>query len=67
MMVKRHLKKGRSQTNPEGGIVEKAGTIAISNVMVVGKGGEPVRREKIGARARARRRRPASTKRKAAK
>ena len=48
MIVKRHVKKGRSQTNPEGGIVEKSGTIAMSNVMVVGKGGEPVRREKIG-------------------
>ena len=47
MTVKRHQKKGRSQVNPEGGIVEKPGTIAISNVMVVGKGGEPVRREKI--------------------
>jgi len=47
MTVKRHVKKGRSQSNPEGGIVEKTGTIAISSVMVVGKGGEPVRREKI--------------------
>jgi large subunit ribosomal protein L24 len=47
MTVKRHVRKGRSQTNPEGGIVEKAGTIAISNVMVVGEGGEPVRREAI--------------------
>ena len=57
MMVKRHLKKGRSQTNPEGGIVEKEGTVAISSVMVVqGKG--PVRREQIvrelGAKERAR-------------
>jgi large subunit ribosomal protein L24 len=33
--VKRHLKKGRSVSNPEGGIVEKAGTIHLSNVMVV--------------------------------
>jgi large subunit ribosomal protein L24 len=48
MTVKRHVRKGRSQGNPEGGIVEKAGTIAISNVMVVDKDGEPVRREKIG-------------------
>jgi large subunit ribosomal protein L24 len=48
MTVKRHVKKGRSQANPEGGIVEKAGTIAISNLMVVGKDGTPVRREKIG-------------------
>jgi len=58
MTVKRHVKKGRSQSNPEGGIVEKAGTIAISNVMVVGKDGEPVRREKIerelGAKEKAR-------------
>ncbi len=48
MTVKRHLKKGRSQSTPEGGIIEKDGTIAISNVMVVGKDGKPVRREKIG-------------------
>ena len=48
MTVKRHLKKGRSATNAEGGIIEKDGTIAISNVMVVGKDGEAVRREKIG-------------------
>jgi large subunit ribosomal protein L24 len=47
MTVKRHVKKGRSQTNPEGGIVEKAGTVAISNVMVLGKDGAPVRREGI--------------------
>jgi large subunit ribosomal protein L24 len=46
-VVKRHLKKGRSQANPEGGIVEKTGTLAISNVMVVGEGGKGVRKEKI--------------------
>ncbi len=58
MMVKRHTKKGRSQANPEGGIVEKEGTVSLSNVMVV-KGNEPVRREKIdrelGAKEKARR------------
>jgi large subunit ribosomal protein L24 len=58
MTVKRHTRKGRSQSNPEGGIVEKAGTIAISNVMVVGKDGEPVRREgiarELGAKEQAR-------------
>ena len=58
MTVKRHVRKGRSQSNPEGGIVEKAGTLAISNVMVVGKGGEPVRREgidrELGAKEKAR-------------
>jgi large subunit ribosomal protein L24 len=58
MTVKRHVRKGRTQANPEGGIVEKAGTLAISNVMVVGKGGEPLRREKIerelGAKEKAR-------------
>ena len=58
MTVKRHMRKGRSQSNPEGGIVEKAGTIAISNVMVVGKGGEAVRREgierELGAKEQAR-------------
>jgi large subunit ribosomal protein L24 len=57
-VVKRHLKRGRTQSNPEGGIVEKTGTLAISNVMVVGEGGAPVRKEKIarefGAKERAR-------------
>jgi large subunit ribosomal protein L24 len=57
--VKKHLKKGRSPANPEGGILEKEGTVAISNVMVVGEGGDTVRREKIGrelgAKERARR------------
>lgn len=48
MTVKRHQKKGRSQANPEGGILELPGTIAISSVMVVGKDDKPVRREKIG-------------------
>ncbi|HEU4384212.1 MAG TPA: 50S ribosomal protein L24, partial [Anaeromyxobacteraceae bacterium] len=33
MMVKRHLKKGRSQGQPQGGIVEKEGTIHLSKVM----------------------------------
>jgi large subunit ribosomal protein L24 len=58
MKAKRHLKRGRSQANQEGGIIEKIGSIAISNVMVVGKEGKPVRREKIarelGAREKAR-------------
>jgi large subunit ribosomal protein L24 len=35
MTVKRHLKKGRAQSQPQGGIVEKEGTIDLSNVMVV--------------------------------
>jgi large subunit ribosomal protein L24 len=47
MTVKRHTKKGRSQATPEGGIVEREGTLALSNVMVL-KDGKKVRREKIG-------------------
>src|SRR5512146_224199 len=58
-VVKRHVKKGRSAATPEGGIIEKDGTVAISNVMVVGDGGKPVRRERIarelGAKEKARR------------
>jgi large subunit ribosomal protein L24 len=58
MTVKRHVKKGRSRTDPDGGIVEKAGTIAISNVMVVGKDGTAVRLEgvprELGAKEKAR-------------
>jgi large subunit ribosomal protein L24 len=57
MVVKRHMKKGRSAQNPQGGIVEKDGSIAVSAVMVV-KDGAPVRREKIarelGAKEKAR-------------
>ena len=58
-IVKRHVKKGRSQANPEGGILDKTGTLAISNVMLVGEGGKAVRREKyareLGAKEKARR------------
>jgi large subunit ribosomal protein L24 len=57
MTVKRHVRKGRNQANPEGGIVEMAGTIAISNVMVVA-GDKTVRLEKVdrklGAKEKAR-------------
>jgi len=35
MIIKRHLKPGRSQKNPQGGILEKAGTIHLSNVMPI--------------------------------
>jgi large subunit ribosomal protein L24 len=34
-LVKRHVKKGRDRANPEGGIVEKPGTIALADVAVV--------------------------------
>jgi len=64
--VKRHVKKGRSPSNPEGGIVEKDGTLALSNVMAVGEGGATVRREKIarelGAKEKARREKKAAAK-----
>jgi large subunit ribosomal protein L24 len=57
LMVKRHLKKGRSQSNAAGGIIEKEGTVAISAVMVM-QGDEKVRREgikrELGAKERAR-------------
>jgi large subunit ribosomal protein L24 len=57
MTVKRHVRKGRSQATPEGGIVEQAGTVAISNVMVVA-GDKTVRLEKVtrelGAKEKAR-------------
>ena len=33
--IKRPLKPGRSQQNPQGGIVERNGTIHVSNVMPV--------------------------------
>lgn len=34
-LVKRHVARGRDRANPEGGIIEKAGTIALSNVALV--------------------------------
>lgn len=34
-LVKRHTAKGRDRANPEGGIVEKPGSIALSNVALV--------------------------------
>ena len=65
-VVKRHLKKGRTMSNPEGGIVEKTGTLAISNVMVVGGEGKKVRKEKIsrelGTKEKARREKRAAAK-----
>jgi large subunit ribosomal protein L24 len=35
MTVKRHLRRGRNPSQPEGGIIEKNATIEASNVMVV--------------------------------
>ena len=65
-VVKRHLKKGRSQSNPEGGIIERNGSVAISSVMVLGQGDKPVRKEKIareyGAKEKARREKKAAAK-----
>lgn len=34
-VVKRHVKKGRDRANPDGGIIEKPGSIALSNVALV--------------------------------
>jgi large subunit ribosomal protein L24 len=63
--VKRHLKKGRSPSSPEGGILEKEGTVAMSSVMVVGEAGKAVRKEKIarelGAKEKARREKRAAS------
>ena len=49
--IKRHLKPGRSQQNPQGGIVEKNGTIHASNVMPIdpkSKKGTRVRTKILG-------------------
>lgn len=44
MVVKRHVGRGRLPSAPEGGIIEKPGTIHVSNLMVVDpKTGEPTR------------------------
>jgi large subunit ribosomal protein L24 len=34
-LVKRHVKKGRDRNTPEGGVIEKPGSIAVAAVMVV--------------------------------
>ncbi len=34
-MVKRHLKKGRNPAQPDGGIIEKPGTIALASLALV--------------------------------
>ena len=49
MTVKRHMRKGISQRVPEGGIIEKFGTLDMSNLMLVcPKCGKPA---KTGRRA----------------
>jgi large subunit ribosomal protein L24 len=35
MMIKKHLKRGRSQTAPQGGIIDEVGSINLSNLMLV--------------------------------
>ena len=34
-IIKKHLKRGRSQTAPQGGIIDEVGTIELSNLAVV--------------------------------
>ena len=34
-VVKRHVKRGRDPKMPEGGIIEKPGSVALANVMLV--------------------------------
>ena len=45
MMVKRHTKP--SQSSPQGGIIEKEGTVHISNVMPVDPGSDKGTRVKV--------------------
>jgi large subunit ribosomal protein L24 len=45
MMVKRHTKP--SQRNPQGGIIEKEGSIHLSNVMPVDPGSDKATRVKV--------------------
>jgi large subunit ribosomal protein L24 len=35
MIIKKHLKRGRSQVAPQGGIIDEVGTIELSNLMLV--------------------------------
>lgn len=34
-LVKKHVRKGRDRANPEGGIIEAPGTIALANLALV--------------------------------
>jgi large subunit ribosomal protein L24 len=36
-LVKRHIRKGRDRANPEGGILERPGSVALAAVQVVCK------------------------------
>jgi len=55
-MVKRHIRKGVKESMPEGGIIEKLGSVAISNLMVVcpscGEASRTQKKEVEGKRAR---------------
>lgn len=43
-IIKKHVKKGRERNNPEGGVLERPGTIAIASVaLVCGKCDKPTR------------------------
>jgi large subunit ribosomal protein L24 len=47
--IKKHVKKGRERNNPEGGVLERPGTIALASVaLVCGKCDKPTR---VGVRA----------------
>jgi len=51
-MIKRHLKKGRSpQTQQQGAIIEREGSIHISNVMLASKHDARVQKRAAGAAA----------------
>jgi len=54
MMVKRHTKP--TQQNPQGGIIEKEGSVHISNVMPVDPGSDKPTRVKVKTEDGARRR-----------
>ncbi len=56
MIVKKHLKRGRSPKAPQGGIIDEVGTIELSNLMLVcpkcKKPSRTGRREENGKRVR---------------
>jgi len=54
MMVKRHTKP--SQKNPQGGIVEKEGSVHLSNVMLLDPGSDKPTRVKVKIEGGVRRR-----------
>jgi large subunit ribosomal protein L24 len=47
MIMKRHIKRGKSQAQPEGGMIEKNGSIHLSNLSLIDPESKKATRVKI--------------------